>query len=137
MVFGTMRYETKTRLVYAILIALVIPAGLATRAVKQKFPWLGDAAGDALWATMAFFIVSFGCPTVNLWLRAIAAVGIAFAVEFGQLYHAPWIDSIRRTTLGAMVLGSTFVASDLVCYVVGVAFGVVVERWIFWRRYSR
>ena len=26
-------------------------------------------------------------------------------VEVGQLYHAPWIDSIRRTTLGGLVLG--------------------------------
>ena len=131
-----MRYETKQRFIYGFMIAVVIPAGLATRAMKPRFPTLGDMGGDALWATMAFFIVSFCFPTVNIWARAVAAVAVAFAVEFSQLYHAPWIDRLRRSTLGAMVLGKSFVASDLVCYVVGVAIGVILERLILWRRYS-
>jgi hypothetical protein len=29
-------------------------------------------------------------------------------VEFSQLYHAPWIDTIRAARIGALVLGSTF-----------------------------
>ena len=50
-------------------------------------------------------------------------------VEVGQLYHAPWIDSIRRTTLGGLVLGFDFVWSDLACYAVGVGLGVLIEAW--------
>ena len=46
----------------------------------------------------------------------------------GQLYHAPWIDSIRRTTLGGLVLGFDFVWSDLACYAVGVGLGILIER---------
>ena len=34
-------------------------------------------------------------------------------VEESQLYHASWIDSIRGTTLGALVLGHGFLWSDL------------------------
>ena len=49
-------------------------------------------------------------------------------VEVSQLYKAPWIDSIRRTTLGGLVLGYDFVWSDLACYAVGVGLGVAVER---------
>ena len=44
-----------------------------------------------------------------------------------QLYHAPWIDSIRHTTLGGLILGFDFVASDLACYVVGVGLGVIIK----------
>jgi hypothetical protein len=49
-------------------------------------------------------------------------------VEVGQLYHAPWIDSIRRTTLGGLMLGFDFVSSDLACYTVGVMMGMLVEH---------
>jgi hypothetical protein len=44
-----------------------------------------------------------------------------------QLYHAPWIDSNRGTTLGALVLGHGFVWSDLACYAVGVGLGASIE----------
>ena len=43
------------------------------------------------------------------------------------MYHAPWIDSIRRTTLGGLVLGFGFVWSDLACYAVGVGLGILIE----------
>jgi hypothetical protein len=49
-------------------------------------------------------------------------------IEVSQLYHAPWIDSIRGTTLGALVLGHGFVWSDLACYAVGVGLGILIER---------
>ncbi len=47
--------------------------------------------------------------------------------------HAPWIDGIRNTTLGGLVLGFGFLLSDLVCYLVGIAAGAFAEltmrRW--------
>ena len=62
---------------------------------------------------------------------AILAMSLSVAAEVGQLYHAPWIDSIRRTTLGGLILGFDFVWSDLACYAAGVGLGVAVER--IWR----
>src|SRR3954468_20155578 len=102
------KYDTRARLVYAMWTAIVIVAGLTTRAMKRHYPGLGDAAGDALWATMAFMLVSFVFPTAPLFKRALAAVAISWCVEFSQIYHAHWIDRIRATTLGAMALGSSF-----------------------------
>ena len=55
------------------------------------------------------------------------AMAFSVAVELSQLYHAPWIDSIRHTTLGGLILGFGFVWSDLVCYALGVGLGVLVE----------
>jgi hypothetical protein len=31
------------------------------------------------------------------------------AIDLIQLYHAPWIDSIRQTTLGGLILGFGFI----------------------------
>jgi len=49
------------------------------------------------------------------------------AREVSQFYHAPWIDSIRSTTLGGLVLGFGFKLSDLVCYCVGVFVGYALS----------
>ena len=59
--------------------------------------------------------------------HAALAMTVSVAVEVSQLYKAPWIDTIRRTTLGGLVLGYDFVWSDLACYAVGVGLGVVIE----------
>jgi Protein of unknown function (DUF2809) len=61
--------------------------------------------------------------------RTIALLTIAFsvAIELSQLYHAPWIDSIRQTTLGGLILGFGFLWSDLACYAVGVGLGVMMD----------
>ncbi len=54
-------------------------------------------------------------------------MAFSVAIELSQLYHAPWIDSIRQTTLGGLILGFGFLWSDLACYAVGVVLGVLVD----------
>ena len=58
-----------------------------------------------------------------------AAAVVCGAVECSQLYHAPWIDSVRRTWLGRVTLGTTFGWGDLAVYLVGIAFGTAAE-WV-------
>ena len=58
---------------------------------------------------------------------ALLAISFSILIEFSQLYHAPWIDSIRHSTLGSMILGFDFDATDLACYSVGVGMGILFE----------
>jgi hypothetical protein len=62
---------------------------------------------------------------------------LSVLVEVSQLYKAPWIDSIRRTTIGGLVLGHGFVWSDLACYAVGTGLGILLERAALHRRSAR
>src|SRR5688572_10101869 len=55
------------------------------------------------------------------------STGFAWSVEYLQLYHAPWIDAIRSTRLGRLVLGSVFNSPDLLAYVIGIALGALAE----------
>jgi hypothetical protein len=64
---------------------------------------------------------------------AAGAVAVAFAVECSQLYHAAGIDSIRETGIGALLLGSDFLWSDLLCYAVGVCIAVVLDALLVGR----
>jgi hypothetical protein len=55
------------------------------------------------------------------------ALTFAWGVEFSQLYRAPWIDAVRGTIPGRLVLGNTFKWLDLPAYAVGIAFGALAE----------
>jgi hypothetical protein len=66
-------------------------------------------------------------PRARLARRAAAAYGLCVAVELSQLYRAPWIDAIRATRAGGLVLGSGFDPRDLLAYLVGVAGAALIE----------
>jgi hypothetical protein len=76
---------------------------------------------------MLFLLVSTLLAGQSILTRAAISLALALLVEVSQLYHAPWIDSIRQTTLGGLVLGFGFLWTDLVCYSVGIAAGAVLE----------
>lgn len=118
----------RTRFVYLIAATVVVFAGLASRRNRGQLPtFLAEYAGDTLWALMLFLLVSTLLARRTILTRAGISLVLAFLVEITQLYHAPWIDSIRQTTLGGLMLGFGFLWSDLVCYSVGIAIGLVVE----------
>lgn len=116
------------RLKYALAMVGVIAAGLAWRsAANPMSPFLHKYGGDALWALLIFLGVRGVFLRATIWRVALLSLTICFAVEFSQLYHAPWIDSLRATRLGGLALGSTFNAPDLLAYLIGVALGCGVE----------
>ena len=39
-----------------------------------------------------------------------------------------WIDNIRKTTLGGLVLGYVFSWSDLLGYAIGISVGVIIDK---------
>ena len=120
----------------AAAVAVTIAAGLGSRAVASALPWwLAKNAGDALYATMVFFGVGLVAPRIATRTAAAIALASCFAIEFSQAYHAPWIDAVRDTLPGRLVLGQGFHAFDLVCYAIGVALGAAME--LVARRVSR
>ncbi len=110
------------------LLAATIALGLATRRFPGAFPDLvARFGGDTLWAAMVLWLVVLFRPRLAVSRAALVAIGIAVAVEVSQRYHAPWLDALRATRLGALALGQGFLWSDLVCYVVGVALAAALE----------
>jgi Protein of unknown function (DUF2809) len=115
-------------LTWLVLIALVVALGLGSRRLGRSLPWVVAAyAGDTLWALVAFLGIGLVLPRASTWRVALLAMCFSVLIEMSQLYHAPWIDSIRHTTLGGLVLGFDFVWSDLACYAVGVGIGMLIE----------
>ncbi len=118
-----------TRWVYATACAGVIALGLASRRFAVQWgQWVGAYAGDVLWATMLVLALAWMLPRLRPRQLGLLALALSFAVEFSQLVQLPWLNAIRHTTLGALVLGRGFLWSDLVCYTVGVGLGLVVKQ---------
>jgi len=84
-------------------------------------------AGATLWALAAFLGCGVLLPRASTRTIAVLAMAFSVAIELSQLYHAPWIDSIRHTTIGGLILGFGFLWSDLACYALGVGLGMLVE----------
>jgi hypothetical protein len=90
---------------------------------------------STLSALAIFVLVGFLFPRWGAWRTAVIGLLIAFTIETSQLYHAPWIDAIRATRLGAMTLGAVFNWPDFLAYIAGVFLGVAVELGV--RRVAR
>jgi hypothetical protein len=123
-----MKLRRRNPLAQIILMALVCVLGIGSRRYSHALPgFIAANAGDTLWALAAFLGIGLVLPQAST--RTIACLAMAFsvAVEISQFYHAPWIDSIRQTTLGGLILGFGFLWSDLACYAAGVALGVMID----------
>jgi hypothetical protein len=94
-------------------------------------------AGDTLWALAAFLGLGLLLRRRSTGFVAVAALAFSALIESSQLYHAPWIDAVRRLPLGALILGWGFLWSDLACYALGVALGVALETGVGRLRVSR
>ena len=107
---------------------MTLVCGLATRPLRGVIaPELAENLGDALWAVLIYLLIAL------VWRRqasgriALAALVVSVVVECSQLCHAPWIEAIRKTTLGGLVIGWGFAWGDLVAYAGGILGCVLLE----------
>jgi len=117
---------TKQRYKYASLILLIITTGLLSRqtTVVPAF------TGDVLYAVMMYFIVRFCLLRSKIKKIAIISLCICFAIEFSQLYQSGWINNIRATLPGRLILGRGFLWSDLLAYVSGVSIASLTDMFL-------
>lgn len=116
-----------------LLAALTVVLGLLSRADLPLPSLIAAYGGDTLYATLAFFLVALLRPAWPTWAIGLSALLGCFAIELSQLLHSPWLDALRRTLPGRLVLGSGFLLSDLACYAAGVLLGALVDRLLLRR----
>ncbi|MBA3314179.1 MAG: DUF2809 domain-containing protein [Planctomycetota bacterium] len=124
-----MRSSRRNPLVWLGLFGLAACLGISSRRFTADLPpFVSAYAGDTLWATAVFLGLGLLLPTASTRRVAALAMIASLVVEISQLYKARWIDAIRRTKLGGLMLGFDFVWSDLLCYAAGVGLGILIER---------
>ena len=117
----------RNRIYQSGYLILTVALGLFSRSGYLP-DFLYGYLGDALYALMFFFIIGFVFPKFSTIKVALIALSFCFAIEISQFYHAEWIDTIRQTRIGGLVLGFGFLWSDLLSYTFGVITGALLER---------
>jgi hypothetical protein len=133
------RVRARSRWFILPLLVVLPVLGLGSRSGAAWLPeFVAAYAGDTLWTVMMYVTLVFIWPRLSIAQAAGWALGISFAVEISQLYHAPWIDAVRAHALGALFLGHEFLWSDLACYSVGALLAAGVDRLLtrWWVRHS-
>ncbi|HEY0246057.1 MAG TPA: DUF2809 domain-containing protein [Mucilaginibacter sp.] len=90
--------------------------------------------GDILWATNVYFIVRFLFVNKNSRWVVMASLAFCYLIEFSQLYKAAWINQLRHTLFGRLVLGEVFMWGDLLSYTIGIGIAILVELLIIHRK---
>ncbi len=124
---------TRKRVLTALSIALVVPAGLYTRfysGVGES--WVRDSLGGVFYVIFWCLVVYLILDTTRPLLIVVAVTLFTSALEFLQLWHPPALETLRRSFLGSALLGTTFYWSDFLYYIVG-----ALISWLWMNRLHR
>jgi hypothetical protein len=125
----------RRRLVYIIAIAVLFLFGLPSRLIPQYLPdFYVNYVGDGLWAMAIFFMLGFVFTSATTRRLVIVSLAITYIIEFSQLYQADWINQLRHIKLIGLILGFTFLWSDIAMYTIGIAVGALLEHFVLWRK---
>lgn len=117
------------RVVYFIITVVVMLMGLLSRKFMFIFPKnIAPFIGDMFWAMMVYFGFRFLIPKLELLKSFNIALIFSFIIEISQLYQSDWINTIRRTIIGGLVLGHGFLWIDLISYSIGIIIGVIIDK---------
>ncbi|MDQ0970794.1 glycopeptide antibiotics resistance protein [Neobacillus niacini] len=122
-------HNNPLRRTYFIAFIITILLGLASRKYSHLlFSYLAENAGDVLWAMMVYFGFRFlflkKCIVTSIFLSFL----FSFGIEFSQLYQEDWINQIRGTLLGALILGKGFLTIDLIRYTLGIVIASSLDQ---------
>ncbi len=106
-------------------------AGVGSRYFQEVLPvFISEYTGDTMWATAVFIFLRFLFPKHKVIVSASLAMIFSILIELSQLYRAAWIDSIRNTIIGGLIIGFGFLWSDFICYFCGIILGIIIDFFI-------
>jgi hypothetical protein len=119
------------RLVYAVLLVVTIPVGLAWRGVPLGMPWFFyKYGGSVLWAMALYWLAAMLMPRVQCWRLAALVAVVAAVLEFSRLWHEASLDAFRVTTAGRILLGRYFSFKNIAVYWLAIALAALLDAWL-------
>lgn len=111
--------DFRYRLILLISMIVIVPLGYIIRFSQPTQGGLGDFLGSVAYEIFWILFVVFLFPKFSVAKVAIAVCLATCAIEVLQLWTPPFLQVIRATLPGRLVLGNTFSWSDFPAYVVG------------------
>jgi len=118
------RQVWRYRLALLISIGVIIPIGYGGRFyLSPDLEWLRNGIGNLAYECVWVFLTLLVWPQISPLHAAIGVCLASFGIEFLQLWQPPWLQALRATLLGRLVLGNSFLWADFPQYVIGSALG--------------
>lgn len=111
------------RLGLFISLIIVVPLGYALRFAGLLPEWLNDALGSVFYEVFWILLVVGIAPRTSPVWAAIGVCLVTCVLELLQLWQPVWLQSIRATLVGRLVLGNTFTWTDFPAYFIGSGLG--------------
>lgn len=112
-------------------IALIVPVGFSTKLYNgPAASWVNNSLGGILYVIFWSLLFSFFFFRTRPWKISIFVLMVTCSLEFLQLWHPPFLESIRSTFLGVTLIGNSFTWTDLFYYLVGCAASVWLIQWL-------
>ncbi|EAW34615.1 DUF2809 domain-containing protein [Lyngbya sp. PCC 8106] len=120
--------KTYRWIVFGILIAL-IPIGLASKFYQGPLAfWVNNSFSSLFYEMFWMFLVVFILPRLSPGWVAFWVFIVTSVLEFMQLWKPPFLQAIRATLVGRLLLGNSFVWGDFLYYVIGCVVGWLILR---------
>ena len=117
----------KIRLITIICLIVIIPLGLYTKAYAGSGQdWVNNSSGGIFYEIFWCLLILLIVPKLQPNNIAIGVFFFTCVLEFMQLWKPPFLQTLRGTFLGATILGTSFVPSDFIHYIIGAILG-----WFF------
>ncbi len=101
-------------------ILVITPLGFYSKFYTgHASAWVNNSLGGVLYVIFWALVFSLIFVRSRPWKIAGIVVLITCALEFLQLWHPRFLETIRSTFMGATLLGNSFSWLDLVHYLVG------------------
>jgi len=121
----------KQRRILMVALGAVVGLGLASKGYGGPgAAWVNNAAGGIPYVVVWMGLVALLRPNWPPRAIALRVLAATVAVEFCQLWQPAWLQTLRATLPGRLVLGSQFTWGDMPYYGVGALVGWAGLGWL-------
>ncbi len=120
----------KYRNIIFISLILTVTLGLATKFYEGMFAeWLNNSFSSIFYEACWILLVILIRPQLPPGLVAFWVFIVTSFLEFLQLWKQPFLQAIRATLIGRLLLGNTFVWWDFLYYILGCTLTWILLRY--------
>ena len=116
-------YLTRHRWTIFSLI-IIIPVGFYSKFYKGPADvWFNNSLSGAFYEIFWCLVLLLFLNKTTPWKIAAVVFLITCSLEFLQLWHPPFLEIIRSNFVGKTIIGTSFVWSDFIYYIIGSTVG--------------
>jgi hypothetical protein len=120
---NTRQKLTRYRLSLLLSALAAIVFGYLVRFHGPGPEWLNDGLGSVAYEIFWIVLILFCFPKASPLRVSISVFAITCGLEVLQLWKPPFLEALRATLPGRLVLGNTFSWADFPAYGIGSGFG--------------